>query len=393
MGYIDGLDQSLDGYHYDLPDDRIAQNPQEPRDRSRLLVVPSPDDVWHRQFCDLPELLKPGDLLILNDSLVIPARLRGRKTSGSAVEALLLEARSPDTWLALVRPGKRLLVGTQIEFFPPDDRPDTPLPSGLDNPPADWRLTAEVLSIDRATGGRLLRFNLPPGVPSLVPLLDHWGTMPLPPYITESQAPPDRYQTVYARDPGSAAAPTAGLHFTPELLDRLSQAGIGRAFVTLHVGVGTFRPVATQDITAHKMHEEWAVLPPETADKIRKTKAEGGRVIAVGTTAVRTLESAARQSASGGLGDFCGKTDLFIYPGYEWQIVDGIITNFHLPRSSLMMLVAAFVGRSRLLDLYQTALEAPAAPYGDRYRFYSFGDAMLLLPEACVGSRSDRCNR
>ncbi|TAD77539.1 MAG: tRNA preQ1(34) S-adenosylmethionine ribosyltransferase-isomerase QueA [Oscillatoriales cyanobacterium] len=389
MGYTDGLDRSLDSYHYDLPDDRIAQNPREPRDRSRLLVAPSPDDVLHRQFCDLPELLKPGDLLILNDSSVIPARLRGRKTSGSAVEALLLEARSPDTWLALVRPGKRLLVGTQIEFFPTTDHlPDSPA-SDL-NLPLDWRLTAEVLAVDHATGGRLLRFNLPPGVPSLIPLLDRWGTMPLPPYITDSQASPDRYQTVYARDPGSAAAPTAGLHFTPDLLERLAQAGIGRAFVTLHVGVGTFRPVATQDITAHQMHEEWAFLSTETAEKIRATRAAGGRVIAVGTTAVRTLESAARHSSSGMIDTFCGKTNLFIYPGYEWQVVDGMITNFHLPRSSLMMLVAAFLGRSRLLDLYQVALDAPAAPYGDRYRFYSFGDAMLLLPGACVGSRRDR---
>lgn len=379
MGYPNDLDRSLDGYHYELPSDRIAQNPQEPRDHSRLLVVPSAEDVLHRQFRDLPEFLRPGDLLVMNDSSVIPARLHGRKPSGAAVEVLLLEAQSPDTWLALVRPGKRLLVGTTIEFTPSPQAP-----TAID-PARGGGLSAEVIATDRSTGGRLLRFHLPPGVGSLLEILDDWGEMPLPPYITDSQAPPDRYQTVYARDPGSAAAPTAGLHFTPELLDRLSSAGIGRAFITLHVGVGTFRPVATSDITTHKMHEEWALVSAEVVDKIRTTRANGGRVFAVGTTAVRTLESAAR---NGQIEPFCGKTDLFIYPGYRWQVVDGIITNFHLPRSSLMMLVGAFVGRSRLLDLYQAALNAPAPPYRDRYRFYSFGDAMLLLPGACIAPRT-----
>lgn len=379
MGYPNDLDRSLDGYHYELPSDRIAQNPQEPRDHSRLLVVPSAADVLHRQFRDLPEFLRPGDLLVMNDSSVIPARLHGHKLSGAAVEVLLLEARSPDTWLALVRPGKRLLVGTTIQFTP------SPQASAVIDPARAGSLSAEVIATDRSTGGRLLRFHLPPGAESLLEILDYWGEMPLPPYITDSQAPPDRYQTVYARDPGSAAAPTAGLHFTPELLDRLSTAGIGRAFITLHVGVGTFRPVAASDITTHKMHEEWALVSEEVVDKIRTTRANGGRVFAVGTTAVRTLESAAR---NGQIEPFCGKTDLFIYPGYRWQVVDGMITNFHLPRSSLMMLVGAFVGRSRLLSLYQAALDAPAAPYRDRYRFYSFGDAMLLLPGACVAPRT-----
>ena len=379
MGYFNDLDRSLDGYHYELPSDRIAQNPQDPRDHSRLLVVPSAHDVLHRQFRDLPEFLRPGDLLVMNDSSVIPARLHGHKPSGAAVEVLLLEARSPDTWLALVRPGKRLLVGTTIAFTPAHGA------TGAIDLSQEPGLSAEVIAVDRATGGRLLRFQLPTGIQSLLEILDQWGEMPLPPYITDSQAPPDRYQTVYARDPGSAAAPTAGLHFTPELLDRLSAAGIGRAFVTLHVGVGTFRPVAAADITTHKMHEEWAMVSADVVDKIRTTRANGGRVFAVGTTAVRTLESAAR---NGQIEPFCGKTDLFIYPGYRWQVVDGMITNFHLPRSSLMMLVGAFVGRSRLLDLYQAALDAPATPYPDRYRFYSFGDAMLLLPDAYIGPRN-----
>lgn len=384
MGYINDPDRSLDGYHYELPNDRIAQNPREPRDRSRLLVTTSPHEIVHRQFRDLLEFLRPGDLLVMNDSSVIPARLHGHKASGAAVEVLLLEARSPDSWLALVRPGKRLLVGTQIEFDPPPGMAQanpTAVPTAT---PTVAKLSAEVVAVDRNTGGRLLQFQLPPGVNSLLEILDAWGEMPLPPYITDSAAPPDRYQTVYARDPGSAAAPTAGLHFTPELLDRLSAAGVGRAFVTLHVGVGTFRPVASPDITAHKMHEEWALLSEEVAEKIRTTRANGGRVFAVGTTAVRTLESAARH---GQVEAFCGKTDLFIYPGYQWRVVDGLITNFHLPRSSLMMLVGAFVGRARLLELYQAALDAPADPYPDRYRFYSFGDAMLLLPDACIAPR------
>ncbi|MEB3118012.1 MAG: tRNA preQ1(34) S-adenosylmethionine ribosyltransferase-isomerase QueA [Limnothrix sp.] len=388
MGYINDPDRSLDGYHYELPNDRIAQNPREPRDRSRLLVATSPHEIVHRQFRDLLEFLRPGDLLVMNDSSVIPARLHGHKASGAAVEVLLLEARSPDSWLALVRPGKRLLVGTQIEFDPPPGMAQanpTAVPTAVPTAtPTVAKLSAEVVAVDRNTGGRLLQFQLPPGVNSLLEILDAWGEMPLPPYITDSAAPPDRYQTVYARDPGSAAAPTAGLHFTPELLDRLSAAGVGRAFVTLHVGVGTFRPVASPDITAHKMHEEWALLSEEVAEKIRTTRANGGRVFAVGTTAVRTLESAARH---GQVEAFCGKTDLFIYPGYQWRVVDGLITNFHLPRSSLMMLVGAFVGRARLLELYQAALDAPADPYPDRYRFYSFGDAMLLLPDACIAPR------
>ena len=359
-------DLDLNNYDYALPQGRIAQNPASPRDRSRLLVVTSQDTVEHRHFFDLPNYLRSGDLLVVNDTQVLPARLRGHKSTGGAVEALLLEERGPNCWLALVKPGKRLPVGTRLKF-------DAQVPGGEDAP-----LAAEVVAIDAETGGRLLRFELPRDR-DLKRDLDRWGAMPLPPYITDSTAPPERYQTVYAREPGSAAAPTAGLHFTDELLGRLDRAGVGRARVTLHVGVGTFRPVESVDITAHQMHQEWIDVPHETVEKIRETRDRGGRVFAVGTTAIRALESAAR---SGTLEPHCGKTDLFIYPGYRWQVVDGLITNFHLPKSSLLMLVGALVGRDRLLDLYRIALDAPADPRGMPYRFYSFGDAMLVLPPA-----------
>lgn len=238
-----------------------------------------------------------------------------------------------------------------------------------------YSLTATVLETDKATGGRLLQFDVPEGV-SLVELLEVYGEIPLPPYINESEAGDEQYQTVYARRPGAIAAPTAGLHFTPELLDKLRDRRINQAFVTLHVGLGTFRPVEVEDVTSHQMHEEWMEVPLATVEQIRATKAAGGRVIAVGTTVVRALEGAAK---SGDLQPFCGKTDLFIYPGYELRVVEGLITNFHLPRSSLLMLVSAFIGRQRLLKIYQEAIAA-------RYRFYSFGDAMLILPEAVNNS-------
>ncbi|MBC1256314.1 tRNA preQ1(34) S-adenosylmethionine ribosyltransferase-isomerase QueA, partial [Trichormus variabilis] len=224
---------------------------------------------------------------------------------------------------------------------------------------------------DKATGGRLLQFDLPEGE-SLVQLLDKFGEIPLPPYITASQAADEQYQTVYAEQPGAIAAPTAGLHFTPELLEKLRDRNINQAFITLHVGVGTFRPVEVEDVATHQMHEEWIEIPAATVAQIKATKAAGGRIIAVGTTVVRALEGAA---ASGDLQEFCGKTNLFIYPGYKWQVVEGLITNFHLPRSSLLMLVSALIGRERLLNIYQEAIAS-------QYRFYSFGDAMLILPEA-----------
>jgi S-adenosylmethionine:tRNA ribosyltransferase-isomerase len=235
------------------------------------------------------------------------------------------------------------------------------------------QLTATVLETDEPTGGRLLQFDLPEEI-SLVQLLDVFGEIPLPPYITQTDAESEQYQTVYAKSPGAIAAPTAGLHFTPELLERLRQKGINQAFVTLHVGVGTFRPVEVEDVTTHKMHEEWIEVPAATVEQIRATQAAGGRVIAVGTTVVRSLEGAA---TSGELQPFCGKTDLFIYPGYKWRVVEGLITNFHLPRSSLLMLVSALIGRQRLLNIYQQAIAS-------QYRFYSFGDAMLILPEATI---------
>ncbi|WP_297087236.1 tRNA preQ1(34) S-adenosylmethionine ribosyltransferase-isomerase QueA [Thermoleptolyngbya sp. C42_A2020_037] len=353
-------DLRLTSYDYHLPAERIAQNPVVPRDRARLLVVDSPSSHQHCIFRDLPALLRPGDLLVLNNTRVLPARLFGRKVGGAKVEVLLLEEQSENRWLALVRPGRRLKVGAMIEFFQPDQ------PEG-----AEPLLTATVLAVDAATSGRILEFQVAENKPFLS-VLHLLGQVPLPPYIENSQADPEQYQTVYGDRPGSAAAPTAGLHFTPELLDRLEQRGIRRSFVTLHVGVGTFRPVEAETITDHKMHGEWLEISPETVAAIATTKASGGRVIAVGTTVTRALEGA---SQSGQLQPYCGKTELFIYPGYQWRVVDGLITNFHLPKSSLMMLVSALTGRERLLALYQEAI-------AQEYRFYSFGDAMLILPEA-----------
>lgn len=356
-------DTLLSGYDYHLPAEHIAQNPVIPRDSSRLLVVASQQH-YHHHFRDLPNFLQPGDLLILNDTRVIPARLYGRTGSGAQVEVLLLEEQEHQRWLALVKPGRRLKVGTQIRFEPPIESStghDSTLPA----------LDATVVERDEATGGRILEFDLPPET-SLLQVLHAFGQMPLPPYITDSQANPDQYQTVYADASGSVAAPTAGLHFTPGLLEQLQAQGIQQGFVTLHVGVGTFRPVDADIITQHAMHAEWIEVLPEVVSQIEQTKARGGRVIAVGTTVTRTLEGAGQ---GGGLQPYCGKTNLFIYPGYQWQVVDGLITNFHLPKSSLMMLVSALIGRKRLLDLYQEAI-------AQDYRFYSFGDAMLILPEA-----------
>ncbi|MBE9201609.1 MULTISPECIES: tRNA preQ1(34) S-adenosylmethionine ribosyltransferase-isomerase QueA [unclassified Nodularia (in: cyanobacteria)] len=366
------LDYSLAGYDYALPTELIAQNPVFPRDSSRLLVVDSPTTgqetaPLHQIFRDLPELLRTGDLLIINDTKVIPARLYGRKSTGAEIEVLLLEERQYNCWLALVKPGKRFKLGTEIIF----ESRGLGLRNQTDSQPLPTQLTATVMETDAATGGRLLRFDVPEGK-ALVELLDQFGEIPLPPYITASTAADEQYQTVYAQQPGAIAAPTAGLHFTPELLSKLRDRGINQALITLHVGVGTFRPVEIEEVTSHQMHEEWISVPPATVEQIRATKAAGGRIIAVGTTAVRALEGAAK---SGDLHPFCGKTDLFIYPGYQWRVVDGLITNFHLPRSSLLMLVSALIGRQRLINIYQEAIAS-------KYRFYSFGDAMLILPEA-----------
>ncbi|MBN3869809.1 tRNA preQ1(34) S-adenosylmethionine ribosyltransferase-isomerase QueA [Nostoc sp. JL33] len=367
------LDCSVAGYDYKLPPELIAQNPAVPRDSSRLLVVNSPTTgtetaPLHHIFHDLPALLRSGDLLVMNNTKVIPARLYGHKSTGAKIQVLLLEERGYNCWLALVKPGKSFRQGAKIIF---DVRQlgikDWENFSAVPSP----QLTATVLETDAATGGRLLQFHLPEGK-SLVQLLEVFGEVPLPPYITASEAADDQYQTVYAKQPGAIAAPTAGLHFTRELLQKLRDRNINQAFVTLHVGVGTFRPVEVEDVTTHHMHEEWIEVPRATVEQIRATKAAGGRIIAVGTTAVRALEGAAQ---SGNLQPFCGKTDLFIYPGYQWRVVDGLITNFHLPRSSLLMLVSALIGRQRLLNIYNEAIA-----FG--YRFYSFGDAMLILPSA-----------
>ena len=355
MGDRTAADLQLSSYHYDLPSELIAQNPIEPRDHARLLTIESPTSHAHNHVYDLPALLRPGDLLVLNNTKVLPARLFGYKPEGAAVEILLLEERSPQCWLALVKPGRRLKPGATIYF---GETPDEPM------------LTAQVLESDPETNGRLLQFTVL-GDASFYDVCDRLGKMPLPPYITESSAPPDRYQTIYAERLGAVAAPTAGLHFTPELFERLEAAGIGRTFITLHVGIGTFRPVESETITEHTMHAEWLDVTAATVDRIQQTKANGGRVIAVGTTVTRALEGAAQ---GGELRSFQGKTNLFIYPGYQWQVLDGLLTNFHLPGASLMMLVSAMLGRQRLLQLYAEAMR-------ERYRFYSFGDAMLILPE------------
>jgi S-adenosylmethionine:tRNA ribosyltransferase-isomerase len=357
MGDRAADDTSLSAYQYELPPERIAQNPVEPRDQARLLAVDSPTTHQHRHVYDLPDLLRPGDLLVLNNTRVIPARLYGYKPGGAAVEILLLEEQSPECWLALVKPGRRLKPGAIIHFGPNPDQPE---------------LMAQVTATDADTHGRLLTFTIPSGAP-LLTVVEKLGQMPLPPYITESTAAPERYQTIYAEAAGAIAAPTAGLHFTPELFDRLEQRGIQRTILTLHVGIGTFRPVEAEDITQHAMHSEWMDVPPETVEQIQATKVGGGRVIAVGTTVIRALEGAA--APTGSLQPFRGKTDLFIYPGYEWKVIDGLMTNFHLPGASLLMLVSALIGRQRLLDLYEAAIAA-------EYRFYSFGDAMIILPEA-----------
>jgi S-adenosylmethionine:tRNA ribosyltransferase-isomerase len=361
------FDRTLSAYDYVLPAHCIAQNPAEPRDHAKLFVINHPPHYSHHHFYELDRLLKPGDLLVLNNTKVIPARLYGQKSTGSQVEVLLLEEKGLNRWLALVKPGRKLQPGATIHFTPHTSKAPTP---NAQTPNAQT-LSAIVSDRDDASGGRILEFTVPEGR-SLLEVIDDYGHMPLPPYITESTSENDRYQTVYAETPGAAAAPTAGLHFTPELLQRLSDRGIDQAFVTLHVGIGTFRPVEVEVITDHEMHGEWIEVTRETVDKINHTKAQGGRLIAVGTTSVRSLEGAA---ISGQLQPYCGKTHIFIYPGYEWKVVDGLITNFHLPKSSLLMLVSALIGRSRLLDLYKEAI-------AQDYRFFSFGDAMLILPEA-----------
>ena len=358
-------DLSLSQYYYDLPSESIAQTPAVPRDSSRLLVVNSSTTHVHTVFRNLAEWLVPGDLIVLNNTRVIPARLYGKKVGGASVEILLLEEIASNRWLALVKPGKRFKLGTEIIF--------------TDNSLDEFSLRATVVDRDEATGGRILQFIVPEGQ-TFWTMLDRIGEMPLPPYITSRASDAEQYQTVFAREKGAVAAPTAGLHFTDELFAKLKDRGIDTAYITLHVGVGTFRPVETEIITEHDMHHEWIDVSSETVAKIKAAKARGNSVIAVGTTAVRALEGAAKHSGvvtGNDLQPFRGKTNLFIYPGYQWLIVDGLITNFHLPGSSLLMLVSALIGRERLLDLYREAI-------AQKYRFYSFGDAMLILPAAKI---------
>ncbi len=335
-------------FDYDLPPELIAQTPIEPRDHSRLLVVNRiRQSLADQHFYDLPNFLRPGDLLIFNDTKVIPARLAARKSGleGAKLEIFLLKELGLNRWECLMRPGKRVKVGTRIEFA-----------AGL---------TAEVLEID-ATGNRVIQF--PVEVDFRAWLMEH-GETPLPPYITTKLDHPERYQTIYARHEGSVAAPTAGLHFTTELLEQLHQQGIKTGFLTLQVGLGTFRPVKTELLSEHQMHTESFILNEELINEIYRTKAAGGRVIAVGTTVVRVLESQAE--TTGKLQAGSGETGIFIYPGYQFKIVDALITNFHLPKSTLLMLVSAFAGREFTLAAYQHAVAT-------EYRFFSFGDAMLI---------------
>ena len=335
-------------FYYDLPQSLIAQHPVTPRDSSRLMVLDRQTGaIEHRIFRDVETLLDPQDCLILNDTKVLPARLFGtREDTGARVEFLLLKQKSGDTWEALAGPGKKAKPGTFFDF--------------------GGKMRAEVLqTLDN--GNRLLRFDFEG---NFFAVLDEVGEMPLPHYITEKLEDKDRYQTVYALVEGSAAAPTAGLHFTPELLERIRGKGIEIGFVTLHVGLGTFRPVKTENIEDHHMHTEVYSVPQETADIIRRTKENGGRVIAVGTTCCRTLESVCRQA--GGVCAHTDETDIFIYPGYKFQCIDGLLTNFHLPESTLIMLVSAFCGYENTMHAYKVAVE-------EKYRFFSLGDAMLIL--------------
>ena len=335
-------------YYYDLPQEQIAQTPVEPRSNSRLLTVDrSTGAVSHHHFYELGQFLRKGDLLVMNDSRVLPARLYGVRTdTGSPIEFLLLKPTGEKVWEIICKPAKKAKPGVRFRFGD--------------------KLTAEVLG-STEDGGRLVRFECEG---SLYAVLDEIGQMPLPPYITEKLQDKERYQTVYARELGSSAAPTAGLHFTPELLAELKAQGIDEAFVTLHVGLGTFRPVKEDDIRKHHMHIEHYTIPAETAEKIRRTKENGGRVIAVGTTSCRTLEGAAAEY--GEIRACEGDTGIFIYPPYEFKVIDGLITNFHLPESTLIMLVSAFAGYENTMNAYRIAVQ-------EKYRFFSFGDACLFL--------------
>lgn len=332
-------------FDYELPQELIAQHPMESRDHSRLLVVDKhTGELQHKHFYDLVDYLRPGDVLVFNDTRVIPARLHGTKDTGAHVEVFLLTRRDATDWEVLVRPGKKLQVGARINFSD--------------------ELSCEVIE-HTDFGGRVVRFKYE-GI--FEEILDRLGETPLPPYITAPLEDKERYQTVYNRERGSAAAPTAGLHFTKELLAKIKELGCEEVFVTLHVGLGTFRPVSEANIEDHKMHKEFYTVSQEAADAINKAKAEGRRIIAVGTTAVRTLESA---GADGTLKAGGNWTNIFIYPGYKFRFVDELVTNFHLPQSTLLMLVSTLATRDIMLATYKKAVE-------ERYRFFSFGDAMFI---------------
>lgn len=332
-------------FDYHLPESSIAQTPAEPRDSSRLLVLHRDNgELEHRIFRDVTDYLNPGDLLVLNQTRVIPARIYARKETGGRVELLLLRRRDELTWESLVG-GNGMRVGTLVKV---EDGPEVEIIEMLDG------------------SERLVKFSEP-----IEFYFSKVGNVPLPPYIHEKLNDPERYQTVYAKEPGSAAAPTAGLHFTPRLLEELQVKGVKIAYVTLHVGLDTFAPVTEENPEEHKIHSEWCELSVETADLINETRERGGRVIAVGTTSVRTLESVA-SVGQGAIPPYIGPTSLFILPGYQFKVVDAMITNFHLPKSTLLMLVSAFAGREKILETYQTAIK-------EGYRSYSFGDAMLIL--------------
>lgn len=336
-------------FYYDLPEELIAQHPAEPRNSSRMMCVDRRTGaIEHAHFYNLCEHLREGDLLVMNDSRVIPARLYGEKIgNGTFIEFLLLEQKGDKIWEIICRPGKKAKVGRRFSF-------------------GGGRLIAEVLEV-KDDGNRVVRFECDG---NFFTALEDVGQMPLPPYITEKLEDKERYQTVYSKELGSAAAPTAGLHFTPEMLDELRAKGVKTAFVTLHVGLGTFRPVKEENVLDHKMHSEHYYLPAETAALINETKKNGGRVIAVGTTTCRTLESVA--TFYNEIAEHEGYTDIFIYPSYEFKCIDGLITNFHLPESTLIMLVSAFMGYDNTMNAYRKAVE-------ERYRFFSFGDCMCIL--------------
>lgn len=335
-------------FYYDLPQELIAQTPVEPRNSSRLMILHKDSGgLEHRIFKDLPEYLRPGDCLILNDTRVIPARIYGvKEETGAVVEFLLLTQKENNVWECLCKPGKRAKVGTRFNF-------------------GEGKLCGTVIEIQE-DGNRLVQFDCQGNIYAV---LDQIGQMPLPPYIKEKLQDKERYQTVYSRELGSAAAPTAGLHFTPQMLKDIQAMGVNIGYVTLHVGLGTFRPVKVEDVTKHKMHTEHYHMPAETAELINRTKANGGRVIAVGTTSCRTIESVATKN--GCICEDDDNTSIFIYPGYEFKCMDALITNFHLPESTLIMLVSAFAGFDHIMHAYNTAV-------AEKYRFFSFGDAMFI---------------